>query len=126
MTKPLIPPDGRPGRYWLRDRDGYETPMIWCPEDNGWYLTHKAPKWTPLCLAELRYTFADPHRIPTADEMRALYRVLADLDKDASETRRLRNLYNPNGAAHKQWGLVATAQERTAKDLRAALGITKP
>ena len=119
----LLPPDpDTPALYWLRHESGEPDEVWeWIAADMIW---RRGLDHTPAGLTRDGYTLASPHRIPTAEELDAVYDLVRYLESEAKDTHRLRDLYRPNGAGCKKWGAVASVYERAAGLLRKALGGT--
>lgn len=114
MTEALIPPDRfASGLYWLQV-EGMKMACHWEAASGLWSGLWGGGFVSPDDAWSRGYTFATdpPHRIPTAEELRAVYAVIGAMDVVADGWR----MAGANAAAD-HYGFVV-------KQLRAALGIT--
>jgi len=108
----LLPPDPSvSGHYWIMDRHGLRCCAEWHVE-GYWQLERWGGKWDPKDLAALDWSLATPHRLPTAEELDAVYGLSEVFAELADE---LENAGDLNGS-----GAFDTATKR----LRTALGGT--
>ena len=74
---PLLPPDRfASGRYWLRV-EGMEIVGRWEAASGLWSWLYCGGLVSPEEAWANGYTFASPHRIPTAEQMDAVYALTA-------------------------------------------------